>query len=196
MDFMLQIYANLSIWREYRKGIFRLFSQIKAFSAPLRRFADPTDRMSDSPSGDGKRAGIEEYRPVTSCTPFSASSWAAAILTFARRRINTSCFRAENVLSLQCGSAGTASDRPFFRIRKPVSGGNCPYLRISYMACSVSRPCMQGKPQAMYAAPESAEKLKMLMSEAPGPQEFSGGLHFILNLSGNDSNVSGALSYL
>ncbi|MBQ8277884.1 MAG: hypothetical protein IJY00_05510 [Bacteroidaceae bacterium] len=55
---------------------------------------------------------------------------------------------------------------------------------------------MQGKPQAMYAAPESAEKLKMLMSEAPGPQEFSGGLHFILNLSGSDSNVSGALSYL
>ena len=186
MDFMLQIYANLSIWREYRKGIFRLFSQIKAFSAPLRRFADPTDRMSDSPSGGGKRAGIEEYRPVASCAPFSASSWAAAILTFARRRINTSCFRAENVLSLQCGSAGTASDRPFFVSVSPFQGETVPILGFptwlvekKYMACSVSRPCMQGKLQAMYAAQKSAEKLKMLMSEAPGPQEFSGGLHFI-----------------
>ncbi|MBQ8277571.1 MAG: hypothetical protein IJY00_03915 [Bacteroidaceae bacterium] len=52
-------------------------------------------------------------------------------LTFAAGRFNNACFRTENVLSLQCGNAGTVGYRPFFCVRKPVSGVDYPYDGIS-----------------------------------------------------------------
>ena len=89
-----------------------------------------------------------------------------AVLTFAFRRINTSCFWPENVLSLQCGSAGTALNRPFFVSVSPLQdetgpmkgfstwhvgeitwlvGFSVPACRRNYKPCTRRQKCMKVK---------------------------------------------------
>ena len=79
---------------------------------------------------------------------------------------NIICFRAKNVLSLQYGSAGAASDRPFFVPAGPFSGETGPIMgfrtwlvggitwlvvfpgpacSVSYMACTRREKCRKVK---------------------------------------------------
>ena len=104
----------------------------RAFESPLsdtsgsRNISAAAFRYACLAAGHGRNPSGQDRSQVWEKVSRGVRTWAGRRARTAAGDFNTICFRAKNVLSLQCESAGAVRNRPFFVSLSPFQGETAP----------------------------------------------------------------------